>query len=96
MYNGRPSWTMADTVPSVNRKAIWWSSYKFWAIGDFYYTGGYQGSIQTCVPTAGKCPPTNGPPYVAGIVWEYYDGVFWKETTNEVIVECVDIGLNGK
>ena len=90
MYNGRPSWTMADSVPRYKRKAIWWSQYKFWAIGDFYYTGSSTGgSIDTCYPTAGTCPPTNGPPYTAGIVWQYYDGVYWKETTTEVIVECI-------
>ena len=92
MYNGRPSWTMADTVPRYKRKAIWWSSYKFWAIGDYYYRGSNTyGSIKTCDPIAGHCPPTNGPPYVPGIVWEFsynYTGS-WKETTTEVIVECI-------
>ena len=95
IYNGRPSWTMPDTVPRYKRKAIWWSSYKFWAIGDYYYTGSYAGAINTCDPISAKCPPTIGPPYVAGLVWayHYFDGS-WKETTNEVIVRCIT--LNGK
>ena len=82
---------MADTVPKSKRKAIWWSSEKNWAIDDYYYTGsrGY-GSIKTCTPIDGHCPPVTGPPYGKGYVWEYYySGGNWKETTDEVIVDCI-------
>ena len=94
---------MADTVPTYKRKAIWWSSYKFWAIGDYYYTGSYLGSIKTCSPqdeaAQDDCPQVSGPPYqTSGLrsnVWEFKRrGEGWKKTKNEVIVECKR--LNGK